>query len=194
MSQGSKNAEREEHLKDLALQVLDGDKQAYGMLLKELHHFIKNTARAQLHHFARAHAADDVTQEALLSIHLKFHTYDRAQAFLPWVRAVTKYRLIDYLRREKFKNVSIDDESFYELQDPVNPEDAIISRDINTLLGQLKPPAGDIIRALKIDGASTKEIAERFMLSESNVKVIVHRSLQKLSALARKPLVKGGTA
>ena len=108
------------------------------------------------------------------------------------MRAVTTHKMIDFLRRARIRaTVSLDDDnSFFEAADPANPEAAIIARDLDILLGTLKPPAGDIVYALKVEGASVAEVAKRFSLTESNVKVIVHRALEKLSRMvAAKPEV-----
>ena len=82
-------------------------------------------------------------------------------------------------------NLSLDDEDMLKLADSANPEAPSIGLDLHKLLGQLKPPAGEIIYALKVEGASVKEIATAHNLSETNVKVIVHRGLQKLARLVR---------
>ena len=178
-----KNSDLEIELKDLVMQTRAGHQPSYERLLARLTPFLRKAAGAQLSRFGRSQDAEDVVQETLIALHLKLHTYDASQPFLAWVRAVTTHKMIDFLRRARIRaTVSLDDEnSFYEPADPANPEAAIIARDLDILLKTLKPPAGDIVYALKVEGASVAEVAKRFSLSESNVKVIVHRALEKLS-------------
>lgn len=130
--------------------------------------------------------AEDITQDTLLAIHLKLHTYDEEQAFLPWLHTVARYKTIDCLRRNKHAPaLSLDDDNVPEPEDAASHQDITAARDLNKLLAQLKPPTGEIIHALKVEGVTIKELAETHKTSESNIKVIVHRGLQKLSQLVR---------
>ena len=45
--------------------------------------------------------AEDLVQETVLAIHLKRHTYDPAEPLTPWVHAIARYKLIDFLRRTR---------------------------------------------------------------------------------------------
>jgi RNA polymerase sigma-70 factor (ECF subfamily) len=174
----------EQRLHRLVVDSRTGDMQAYQSLLRELYPVMQKYAYAQLGRFGRQHMAEDIVQDAILSIHLKLHTYDDALPFLAWVRSILKYRLIDTLRRQKVQNFSFDDKIFDSLADgsaAADPESACHARDLLGLLSQLKPPTGEIIHALKIEGASIKELAARYHMTESNVKVLVHRGLRKLA-------------
>lgn len=172
-------------LKELVMQARQGDQAAYKTLLTEIAPLIRRTVAARIGRSGQRHYVEDITQDTLLAVHLKLHTYDADLPFLAWLNAVARHKLIDNLRRIKGASVSLDDEAVPELADQANPEATAIAHDLQKLLGQLKPPAGDIIYALKVEGASVKEIAAAHGLSEANVKVIVHRGLQKLARLVR---------
>jgi RNA polymerase sigma-70 factor (ECF subfamily) len=175
----------EQQLWDLVMATRAGDQNAYRQLLTQLTPFLRQAAAGQLRSFSRTHLAEDVVQETLLTIHLKLHTYLAELPFLVWVRVILKHKTIDFLRRARLENVSIDDEDFPEIAAPGETNDTTASRDLLKLLAQLKPPSGEIIHALKIQGASVKDVAKKFNLSESNIKVLVHRGLQKLAQLAK---------
>ena len=177
------------NLRQLVIQTRLGNKSSYNELLTTLSPILKKGALGQLSRFGRSHYAEDVLQETLLAIHLKLHTYDENQPFLGWVRAVMRHKIIDYLRRNKVKVVSIEDQDFWEPVDESNPEAQSINNDLQKMLGTLKPPAGDIIYEMKVDGASLHEMAVKYNISESNIKVIVHRGLKKLSDLIRSEIV-----
>ncbi|MEI4908063.1 sigma factor, partial [Klebsiella pneumoniae] len=49
--------------------------------------------------------AEDLVQETLIALHTRRHTYDRSQLLTPWVYAIARYRLVDYLRRTKSANM-----------------------------------------------------------------------------------------
>lgn len=168
------------------METRQGNTQAYKALLETLAPFLRRTARTQLSKFSRQDYAEDVTQETLLTIHLKLHTYDDSLAFLAWVRVVLKHKIIDYLRRHKIQIMSLDDFEVWEPEDTASPELVAIQKDLQTLLDRLKPPTGEIIYAMKVEGASVRELSEKHRLSEGNVKVIVHRGLQTLAEMIRK--------
>lgn len=180
------NSELEISLAALANRSRNGDKAAYGDFLRTLTPVLRRMIYHPMAAYAQQHAIEDVVQETLLTVHLKLHTYDPAYPFLAWVRVVVKHKMIDYLRRHKLKTTSIDDENFGDIVDTAHDGETETRRDLAKLLDQLKPPLGDIIYALKVDGANVRETAQKFNLSESNIKVMVHRGLQKLAELARK--------
>lgn len=180
------NTDLEMDLRNLVMETRAGNKTSYNRLLHELSPLLKKGAMGQLSRFGKIDYADDILQETFLAIHLKLHTYDAEQSFLAWVRAVMKHKIIDYLRRHKVKVISIDDQDFWDPADETNPEIQSITHDLQKLLGRLKPPAGQIIYDMKVDGASVYELSVRYNISENNIKVIVHRGLKKLSELMRK--------
>ena len=134
--------------------------------------------------FSQTHLTEDVVQETMIAIHLKLHTYDPAQPAMPWVYTIARYKTIDMLRRLKMKNISLDEPVYQETIGGGDEAQATeIRTDLNKLLSTLQPPQGDIIRALKVEGASVAELAKKYGFTESKVKVMVHRGLQKLNAL-----------
>ena len=173
----------EARLRQLVMETRRGKAESYEALLRELVPFLRQIAMGQLARFHKTAYADDVTQDTLLAVHLKLHTYDATLPFLAWLRAVTRHKLIDLLRRLRLETVTLDDGNCEMLPDPVNVEAPAIHRDLTKLLGQLKPPAGDLIYALRVEGASVQDLSRQFHLSESNIKVLIHRGLQKLSLL-----------
>lgn len=175
----------EKDLKRLVMETRHGNTQAYCNLLETLAPFLRRAARVQLAKFGRQDYAEDVAQETLLTIHLKLHTYDDSMAFLAWARVVLKHKIIDYLRRHKVQIVSLDDFELWEPEDAASTELVTIQRDLQTLLDRLKPPAGEIIHAMKVEGVSIRELANKHGLSEGNIKVIIHRGLKRLADMMR---------
>jgi RNA polymerase sigma-70 factor (ECF subfamily) len=177
------NSGLEEKLVGLVGKTREGDSLAYRQLLGACLPMIRQSVRFHLSRFGHQAFAEDLVQESLLAIHQKLHTYDSQYAFLPWLRAVTRHKVIDFLRKNRTKMVSLDEENGIELEDVASKQDTTAARDLDILLKRLKPPAGDIIYMLKVEGASVAELAKKFKLRESNIKVIVHRGLAKLSRM-----------
>ena len=74
-----------------------GDEVAYETFLVELQAWLLRYYR----HLFPSSAIDDAVQEALLAVHAKKQTYDRARPFGPWLTAIVRYKWIDWVRRLK---------------------------------------------------------------------------------------------
>ncbi len=127
---------------------------------------------------------EDLVQESLLAIHNKRHTYDRKQPLNPWVHAIAKYKLVDFLRGRGLRD-SLNDPmaDASELFAHSNVEAADARRDIMKLLDQLPDKQRMPIIYTKLDGLSVEEAAAKSGMSESAVKVGVYRGLKRLADL-----------
>ncbi len=165
---------------------LDGDEASHKMLLMKLSAYLRAYFKGQLMRIGRSPSdAEDLLQETLIALHTRRHTYDRSQLLTPWVYAIARYRLVDYLRRTKAANLDVqveEAEGVFALDDVAVVESGL---DLEKLLVQLKPKASQDIQFVKLDGLSVSEAAARSGMSESAIKVAVHRGLRALSLLVR---------
>jgi RNA polymerase sigma-70 factor (ECF subfamily) len=176
----------EPELRALMLAGLDGDAISHKVLLKKLSSYLRAYFKGQLARIGRGSVdAEDLVQETLMSIHTRRHTYDRAQLLTPWVYAIARYRFIDYLRRSKTASVGLpieEAEQVFAMDDVCSVESSI---DLKRLLAQLTPKTRQAVQWVKLDGLSVSEAAERAGVSQSAIKVSVHRGLNALSFLVR---------
>ena len=175
---------QEELLKDLLVRGLSGDGAAYHAFLKALSAFLRAFLRARL---ARVpDEVEDLVQETLLAIHNQRHTYDAAQPLTAWAHAIARYKMIDSRRRQAGLE-ALDDplESVEELLGASETEAREALRDIATLLARLPDRYRLPIQHMKIEGLSVAETAKVTGMSESAVKVGVHRGLKFLAAYVR---------
>src|SRR5712692_5119226 len=174
----------EPELRSLMLAGLDGDAASHKALLKRLSAYLRAYFKGQLLRIGRGSAdAEDLVQETLIALHTRRHTYDRSQLLTPWVYAIARYRLVDYLRRTK---ASVKDAPVEEATQLFADDDATVvdSRlDLHKLMARLAPKTRRAIEMVKLDGLSVREAAARSGMSESAVKVSVHRGLKALSLL-----------
>ncbi len=179
----------EREIRALMLAGLDGDAAAHEELLRKLGAKLRGYFRSHLLRVGRSPAdAEDLVQETLIAIHVRRHTYDRSQLLGPWVYAIARYKLIDFCRRTKhsFRGVPIDDVEEIAYDDPGEAVDSTM--DIETLLVKLPLKARLALRAVKLEGLTTREAAATAGSSESAIKVSIHRSIRALSLLVgRKP-------
>lgn len=157
-----------------------GDAQAYRLVLETARVILKVYARRFLLRMGVADPAEaeDRVQEILLAVHQKRHTFDPSQPFEPWLFAIARYKLIDYGRQRKRRPEwrELDEET---LATPVF-EEAASRDDLEKLLSQLPERSREVLRMVKLEGLSVAEAAARSQMSESALKVLVHRTLKKL--------------
>lgn len=171
-------------LKALMLASLDGDAASHRILLERLSRRLRAYYKGKLAGIGRgASEAEDLVQEAVLAIHLKRHTYNPAEPLTPWVHAIARYKLIDFLRRTRASraDVPIDDaDEIMAHDDHIGAESTF---DVRRLMQRLPANMQCAIEAVKLDGLSVMEAAKRCGLSESGVKVSIHRGLKALAGL-----------
>lgn len=175
---------KEGHLRDLLVRGLSGDESAYRVFLQELSTHLRAFFRRRL--VRTPDEVEDLVQETLLAIHNQRHTYDAGQPVTAWVHAIAKYKLIDVLRRRALRedwNDSLDDVS--ELVAGAESDAADARRDLASLLEQLPVKQRLPIVHMKIEGLSAAQTAQLTGMSESAVKVAVHRGLKILAKLVR---------
>lgn len=123
-------------------------------------------------------AAEDLTQEVLLTVHRKKHLYDPARPFLPWLYTLTRYRVIDDARARSRRPSGIpwEDGEDVAASEP-SIDDALT---IEEMLAALSEKHRRVLTLAKIDGLPLAEVARRTGLTTAAVKVIVHRAIKKL--------------
>ena len=171
-------------LKALMLASLDGDAASHRALRDRLSRRLRAYFKGKLARVVRgAEEAEDLVQEAVLAIHFKRHTYDPAEPLTPWVHAIARYKLIDFLRRTRASSADVPIEEADTIMAHDDSIDAESSHDLRRLMRQLPEKMRCSIEAVKLDGQSIAEAADRCGISESGVKVNIHRGLKTLAAL-----------
>ena len=177
--------EREDQLKSLLLRGLAGEAAAYEAFLRELGAILRAFLRGRL---ARVpDEVEDLVQETLIAVHNQRHTYDAGQPVTAWAHAIARYKMIDFLRRRSIREAvqePLEDDADFLASSDEEAREA--RRDLAVLLGQLPDRHRLPIVLMKLEGLSVAEAAKRAGMSESAVKVGVHRGLKALAALIRK--------
>lgn len=163
-------------LKALMVLALANDASAYHRLLKALTPHLRAYFVRRLNVAAEA---EDLVQETLIAIHTKRASFDTSQPFTVWLHAIARYKLIDHFRKSGIrKTVALEEADAVTADSDNDASEA--ARDVEQLLACLPEAKRDLIRKVKLDGLSTAEAAAATGLSESAVKVGVHRSLKTL--------------
>jgi RNA polymerase sigma-70 factor, ECF subfamily len=155
---------------------LAGDAAAYRKLLDGLARHL----RAYFTRRVGPSAAEDLVQETLIAMHSRRATYEPSQPLTAWVYGIARYKLIDEYRRSKRRaTVPLDEAPELFAHDEV--ESAGARRDVEKLLAKLPDGKRALVRAIKLDGQSVADVAASSGLSESAVKVAVHRAIKSLN-------------
>ena len=174
----------EDRLRDLLVRGLAGDATAYHAFLKDLSTHLRAFFRKRLS--GLQDEVEDLVQEALLAVHNQRHTYDPGQPLTAWMHAIAKYKLVDLLRRRAgrdLRNDPFDDE--IDLLAHNDSETAAARIDVAKLLLRLPDRQRLPIVHMKLEGLSVVETARITGMSESAVKVGVHRGMRALAAMIR---------
>jgi len=175
---------REDRLRGLLLGGLAGDGTVYQLFLKELSAHLRAFLRKRLARLPDE--VEDLVQESLLAVHNQRHTYDPAQPLSAWVQAIARYKLVDFLRRRATQDLltdPLDDE--IDIFSAADSDAAEARRDLNKLLGALPDQQRLPIVHTRLEGLSVREAAQITGMSESAIKVGVHRGLKALAAMIR---------
>jgi RNA polymerase sigma factor (sigma-70 family) len=157
---------------------LNGDAQCHRSLLRAIRPLLTAFFGRRL----RDNSADveDLVQEVLIAVHERRASYDRSRPFTPWLFAVARHKMIDYLRR-------------YRRTDPIDGLDDILiiegfqarsdaRMDVEALLETLPEKQARAIRLTRLDEMSVAEAALTVGIGESDVKVSAHRGIRALAA------------
>jgi RNA polymerase sigma-70 factor (ECF subfamily) len=175
--------ESEGPLRKLWDRALHDDERAYREFLIVLSNKLRPHIRRQLLRLGRDPSeTEDIVQETLLAVHGKRHTYDPGIPVMAWVHAVSRYKMIDFLRSSATSNrtVSLDEAESLTSTDALHMENGLSAR---AVLASLPDKMRCCIELIKIGGWSAREAAAIIGMSETAVKVNVHRGLRAMARL-----------
>ncbi len=171
--------------KHLMIQAQQGNAAAYDTLLNQLYLRLKTYMSQRIFNL---NEIEDIIQDVLLSVHNARHSYRPEHPFEPWFYAIARYKFADYIKSQtKTKHIISDDELLKNLQSPKleNNDANIILQDA---LKQLKPNEQQLLRWLKLEGYTIREVSGFIKKSETATKVMAHRCVLKLKQILLKDL------
>ncbi|WP_234052151.1 MULTISPECIES: sigma-70 family RNA polymerase sigma factor [unclassified Xanthobacter] len=177
-------ASRSEQWADLMRSALNGDAASYRQLLVALAPVLRTAARRILERAGQGTGdVEDVVQETLLALHLKRQSWDPASPLMPWVWAIARHKALDVLRRRGRRAEVPIDELEAVLADTAAADDGLAGHDVARLTQSLSGREREVVEAVYLSGASTKEAGARLAMSEGAVRVALHRALKRLAAI-----------
>ena len=172
----------ERTLHGLMLAGLAGDAVAYRRFLQMLGNRLRAFYRRRLSGWPDD--VEDLVQDTLLAVHNQRHTYQTDQPVTAWVHAIARYKTVDLLRSRRVREALHDplDDDAQALFGTADADAAEARRDLDRLLATLPDRQRLPIEQVRLLGRSVAEVAADTGLSESAVKVGIHRGLKALAA------------
>lgn len=177
--------------------VLDGDINAYELLVKE---YEKNVYNLALRMVGNSEDAADMSQEAFIKAYNSLTSFRGDSKFSVWLYRIVSNVCLDYLRsRGRRQTVSLSAENddgedveidiSDETQSPERLLDRRLTRDaVRRGLAALPPEHRQILLLREIQGLSYDEIADALGIEAGTVKSRIFRARKKLCAF----LIKDG--
>ena|SRR5687768_10205676 len=170
---------------EIVKRVLTGEKELFEILLRRNNQTLYRVIRSYLKY---DNDVQDAMQEAYLKAYNKLHQFQGNSAFTTWLIRIGINEALLRIRAEKkviplyAKDADFQSEKLLQIPDgnQMNPERKIIQKEIRILIEQaidVLPPRYRTVYVLKeVEGLEIGEIANCLDLSESNVKVRLHRA------------------
>ncbi len=168
-------------LEELLRAANRGDQRAYSAFLHAITPVLRGIARARGAGLG-PDICEDIVQETLLAIHRKRQTWREDMPVRPWLYAIARYKVVDAFRaRGRRIHVQIDD--FVDVIPAAPDEDPTLRSDAERMIGRLDARSARIVRSIGLEGASIAETSAALDMTETAVRVALHRSLKKLAVL-----------
>jgi RNA polymerase sigma-70 factor (ECF subfamily) len=174
-------SDRDAPLDDLLRAANRGDGRAYRTFLTAVTPIVRGVARSRAGGLG-AEACEDIVQETLLAIHQKRQTWREDAPVRPWLYAIVRYKVVDAFRaRGRRVHLAIDD--FAEVIPAEAGPDPTERGDVERVIARLDPRSARIVRAIGLEGATVAELSTSLAMTETAVRVALHRALRRIAAL-----------
>ena len=162
-----------------------GDARAYRLFLSEVSGFLRSIV---LRTGIGPHSAEDVVQEALITIHAIRHTYDPHRPIKPWLTAIARRRAVDWRRKSgsvAAREIAFDPEIVATAPDPLSG--AAVARidaraTVARALESLSPVQRRAVELLKLEEMALQEASRATGQSAGALKIAVHRAIRNMRA------------
>ncbi len=156
---------------------LGGDSTSYARFLTDISPLLRRMIGSKV----PSADVEDVLQEVLLSVHKARHTYDGQRPIMPWLAAITHFRITDYLRKHyaSMRHQTTDIADVQEFLADVTQSSGS-NETIEELLKDVPEKQRQILTMMHVEGFTAKQVGEKLNMNESAVKVAAHRAIKKI--------------
>lgn len=136
--------------------------------------------------------ANDLAQEVFVKVYRQLKQFQGKSKLSTWIYKITYFHGLSHLKKQK-RWVGEEYYSHAESDEDIESDIAVneMKGHISDCIGQLKPLERTAISLFYLDELSVKDVAEIMNISESYVKVTVHRAKKNLKGLIKKEYYEG---
>lgn len=174
------NFQEDQHYID---KTLDGDKHAFGQLIKKHEKYAFTLA---LRIVKNPEEAEEIAQDSFLKVFQRLKTFERKSKFSTWLFKIIYHECMRRLRKTKQFHISLDqikesEQGQAEFIDGIN---SLLEKErkelVQMALEKLKPAEAAILTLFYLDEQSIKEIEQITNYSEGNIKILLHRGRKSM--------------
>jgi len=171
--------------KDLVSKILNGDQDAYGVLIKDYQNSVFNVCYRIL---GNRQEAEDLVQEAFLRAFQQLRKFDPDRPFGPWMRTLAANQCYNHLKKKKLQRVPLEDEKYRLKDDPSREPENLLeisqeNRELYKALWKLPDSQRIALELRHFQGLSYQEMAQLLRLPLNTVRSHLYRGRQKLAGL-----------
>lgn len=164
-------------------EVLSGNIQAFGSLIKKYQNPVFNLAMRMVKDYDEA---KDITQNTFLKVYSKLTSFDCNQVFFSWIYRIAVNESLNSIKSKKSFN-NLDDEKFSTND---SPDDSYIRKElyksVNDAILELSPEYRTVVILKHLNGLSYQEISEITGIAEEKVKSRLFTARKRLKDLLEK--------
>ena len=128
--------------------------------------------------------AQDLTQDVFVQMAKSIKNFRGDGSFKNWLYTIAKRQITAWVSQKYDAELTPLFDNIPDEEDFIDPEKQQEKVELlNKVLNNLKPKARNVLRLRYLRNYSVAETAQELKLTESNVKVITHRSLKKLGGV-----------
>ncbi|MEI6090422.1 MAG: sigma-70 family RNA polymerase sigma factor [bacterium] len=160
--------------------IKHGEKQYFSYIVKN---YKKIAFTLALRMVKTRAVAEDLTQDAFVKIFINIGVFDYRVKFSTWVYKIVYNTCIDYIRTQKMRFDSIDNEHFVKeivFEDRIDLDREFRTKALQEAILSLPGDYGFIMTLYYYDDMNIAEIAEITAQSKENVKTKLHRGRRLL--------------
>ncbi|MDA8595505.1 sigma-70 family RNA polymerase sigma factor [Flavobacteriaceae bacterium] len=166
--------------------LIKGKYNSFGLLVDRYQHMAYTIAFKLVQD---SDSAKDITQDAFLKAFEQLSTFKGQSKFSSWLYTIVYRQGLNELRKSKDKNLSMEvkHENLLTVENKDLPLEQLSKKErrkyITLAIGQLNEIDQSLISLFYLGEKNLKEIEEITGLSESNIKVRLHRSRKSLATI-----------
>ena len=173
----------------LVRKILDGDKEAFKEVVKAYGPSMRVYLSGKL---SDRLAVDDLMQEIFVAIFWNLKTFDGKSDLGVWIRAVTRNKLMSYLRSHYSQKNSVNtmkvkiEEALTAELDNFNPNENAVIEKLKECISKQRELAADLIKARYFENESVTGMAERMNTTVSAISSELYRVRKQLKMCIEK--------